>query len=135
VTGADPRAHLGRGWAFPVALRGGRLRYVEYEDDVDEAIEIVLRTSQGERAMLPAFGSGIRRMVFEPNNPPTHRSVERLVRQALLDWEPRVEVERVEAVADPDDEHLLHVHVDYRVRATNSFYNRVFPFYLTEAVA
>lgn len=131
----DPRAHLGRGWAFPVTIRGGRLHYVEFEADIDEAIEMVLRTVQGERVMLPAFGSGVRRMVFEPNSAPTHRTIERLVRQALLDWEPRIDVEGVRAAPDPDEEHVVQVDLDYRIRATNSFYNRVFPFYLTEAVA
>lgn len=133
--GVDPRAHLGVGWAFPVEPAGGRLQYVAYEEDVDQAIELVLRTAQGERPMLPAFGAGVRRQVFEPNSAPTHRSLEHGVRQALLDWEARIRVDDVRAVPDADEENLVLVHVDYTVRATNSFYNRVFPFYLAEAGA
>lgn len=131
----DPRAHLGVGWAFPVVPSGGRLQFVAYEEDIDQAIEIVLRTAQGERPMVPAFGAGVRRQVFEPNSAPTHRELERGVRQALLDWEPRISVDDVRAVPDPDEENLVIVHVDYTVRATNSFYNRVYPFYLVEAGA
>jgi phage baseplate assembly protein W len=133
MTAVDPRAHLGVGWAFPVVPSDGRLRYAVYEEDIDQAIEIVLRTAQGERPMVPAFGAGVRREVFEPNSAPTHRRLERSVRQALLDWEARISVDAVRAVPDPDEEHLVLVHVDYTVRATNSFYNRVFPFYLVEA--
>jgi uncharacterized protein len=135
VSPLDPRAHLGVGWAFPVVPNGGRLGYAFYEDDIAQAIEIILRTAQGERPMLPAFGAGMRRQVFEPNSAPTHRGLERSVRQALLDWEARISVEDVRAVPDPDEENLVMVHVDYVVRATNSFYNRVFPFYLVEAGA
>ena len=131
----DPRAHLGIGWAFPVEPAAGRLQYVAYEQDIDQAIEIILRTAQGERPMLPAFGAGVRRQVFEPNSARTHRALEHGVRQALLDWEPRIRVLDVRAVPDPDEENLVLVHVDYVVRATNTFYNRVFPFYLVEAGA
>ena len=134
MTDQDPRAHLGRGWAFPVRPVDGRLTYAEYESDIDEAIEIILRTDQGERVMLPPFGAGTRRLVFEPNSSATHRIIERRVRQALLDWEPRIDVERVHAAPKPGQENVVFVHLDYRVRTSNSFYNRVFPFYLTEAM-
>ena len=135
MSALDPRAHLGVGWAFPVVPSDGRLQYVAYEEDIDQAIELVLRTAQGERPMVPAFGAGVRRQVFEANSAPTHRGLERSVRQALLDWEARISVDDVRAVPDPDEENLVIVHVDYTVRATNSFYNRVYPFYLVEAGA
>ncbi len=130
----DPRAHLGTGWRFPVHPVGGRLTFSEFEADIDEAIEIILRTDRGERVMLPPFGAGVRPLVFDPNSTATHRTIERRVEQALLDWEPRIDVERVEAVPDPERENVVFVHLDYRVRASNSFYNRVFPFYFSEAV-
>lgn len=135
MTGDDPRAHLGVGWAFPVRPAGGRLGWARYEEDIDQAVEIVLRTIPGERAMLPEFGAGVRRQVFEPNTAPTHRALEEGVRQALLDWEPRIQLGGVSAVPERETENVVIVHVDYVVRATNTFYNRVFPFYLTEAGA
>jgi hypothetical protein len=42
-------------------------------------------------------------------------------------------VERVDVTADEADPNVLLIHLDYRVLATNTFYNRVFPFYLVEA--
>jgi hypothetical protein len=85
--------------------------------------------------MLPGFGGGLRSFLFEPNSPATHRSIERSVRDALIDWEPRINVERVEVVVDPEQANQLLIQVDYVVRATNSFYNRVFPFFLLEGRA
>lgn len=123
---------LGVGWAFPVKPVGGRLRYAAYEADVEQAIQILLLTEPGERPMLPAFGGGLRRFLFEPNSTPTHRAIEHAVRTALVDWEPRIHVERVEVTPDEVEPNLLRIHVDYLVRATNSFYNRVYPFYLLE---
>lgn len=132
MTATDPKAYLGRGWPFPVKPENGCLGYVAYEADIEQAIRIILMTSQGERVMLPRFGASVRDYVFEPNNPATHRALEEKIRQALIDWEPRINLERVEAVPDGQHPNLLLIHIDYLVRATNTFYNRVYPFYLFE---
>lgn len=129
------KAFLGVGWSFPVKPVNGRLAYAAFEDDVDQAVRIILLTDRGERPMLPGFGGGLRHLVFEPNAPPTYRAVERAVRAALVDWEPRIDVDRVEVVPDAAEPNLLRVQVDYVVRATNTFYNRVYPFYLLEGRA
>ena len=128
-----PRPHLGVGWAFPVKPVNGRLAWAKYEEDVEQAIEIILRTSPGERVMLPAFGAGLRDFVFAGNSPPTHRRVEDAVRRALVEYEPRIDVEQVRASASADEPNLMEVEIDYVVRRTNAAFNRVFPFYLNEA--
>ena len=127
------KAFLGIGWRFPVKPVGGRLQFAKYEDDVEQAIQIILLSERGERPMLPEFGGGLRRYLFEPNSPATRHDIEHTVRDALVDWEPRITVERVEVTSDTEQPNLLLIHVDYVVRATNSFYNRVYPFYLLEA--
>jgi uncharacterized protein len=132
---AAPKAHLGVGWAFPVKPQGGRLRFARHEDDIEQAIEIILLTARGERPLRQEFGTSAREALFEPNSPATRRELAARVRRALTDWETRIDVERVEAVADDDRPELLLVHIDYVVRATNSRFNRVFPFYLLEGGA
>jgi phage baseplate assembly protein W len=127
------KAFLGRGWAFPVKPVGGKLRFAAFEDDVEQAIQIILLTERGERPMLPEFGGGLRRFLFEPNAPATHRAIEHVVKSALIDWEPRIDIDSVAVTPDEEEPNLLLIHVDYVVRATNSFYNRVYPFYLLEA--
>ena len=52
------------------------------------------------------------------------------MREAIRDWEPRIEVEYVRAEADPNDETHVSVGLGYKVRPTNTRYNLVFPFYL-----
>jgi phage baseplate assembly protein W len=128
------KAHLGIGWAFPVKPVRGRLQFARFEDDVEQAIQIILLTAQGERVMLPEFGAGLRDFVFEPNSSPVRARIAESVRKALIDWEPRIDLERVE-VTPGDENNVVLIHVDYVVRATNQFYNRVFPFYLLEGRA
>jgi hypothetical protein len=129
------KAFLGVGWSFPVKPVNGRLQYASYEEDVDQAIQILLLTERGERPMLPEFGSGLRRFVFEPNSPETHRAIEHAVREALIDWEPRIDLRGVDVAPSEDEPNVLFIHVDYTVRATNTSYNRVYPFYLLEGTA
>jgi Bacteriophage baseplate protein W len=105
---------------------------VQYEAKVEQSISVILETAKRERVMLPAFGAGLRSYVFESNSVQTARSVETAVQDALVTYEPRITVENVRAQASPDDPNLLLIEIDYVVRATSSFFNLVYPFYLTQ---
>ena len=130
---SSARPHLGAGWAFPVKPLNGRLQLARDEDEVAQAIEIILRSAPGERVMLPGFGAGLQQFLFAANSPPTHRRVEDVVRRALVAHEARISVERVAARASITESNLMEIEIDYVVRRSNSSFNRVFPFYLTEA--
>ena len=77
--------------------------------------------------MRPDFGCGIHNLVFALSNATTAGLIAFEVRQALLRWEPRIEVTDVRVT--PDAERLL-VDVEYIIRATNSRFNLVYPFHL-----
>lgn len=132
MTGERNREHLGVGWAFPVRPVNGRLTYAHYEDDVAQAIGIILETTRRERVMRPGFGTELRNFVFDPNNQGTHRAIESEVRSALQQWEPRVDIQRVRAYGQTDQPNLVMIEIDYVVRRNNSSVNLVYPFYLRE---
>ncbi len=124
---------LGRGWRFPVGVDSrGRIAMSTYEEDIKEAILIILRTQKGERVMRPDFGCGIYDYVFSPINTATLTLIERTVREAITEWEPRVEIEKIEISTEEADQGRLLISIDYRVRRTNSRFNLVYPFYLKE---
>ena len=128
------KAYLGVGWSFPIAPVNGSLQYVSYEAAVEQAIQIILLTSQGERVMLREFGGSVRDMLFEPNSASTRARIAAIVRKALVTWEPRILVENVQ-VTEGDEPNQVLIHVDYVVQATNTSFNRVYPFYLLEGSA
>lgn len=128
-------AFLGVGWAYPVCVAGGQTAIAVFEDDIRQAIRIILGTNPGERVMRPDFGAGMNALVFEPMSVATIESVKVRVRNALVDWEPRIDVEAVNASMDPAEPNKLLVDVTYRVRATNTRTNLVYPFYLQEGPA
>jgi len=132
ATPIDPKAFLGRGWSFPVAVDGhGAIALAEYEEDIRQAIRIILDTDPGERVMRPDFGAGLRALLFEPMNTTTVALARHRVEQALILWEPRIDSIGVEVGVDPPHGRL-DIDVRYRVRRTNTFYNLVYPFFLQE---
>ena len=132
---SNSKAFLGQGWAFPVAIASsGDIATAIYEDDVQQAIRIILGTEPGERVMRPDFGTGLRGLMFEPINTTTIALAQHRVQQALVLWEPRIDSIDVKVDADPPNGKLM-INVSYRVRTTNTFYNLVYPFYLQEGGA
>ncbi len=133
MTATDTRRFLGTGWKFPVRITpGGGFGFSQGEQSVEEAIWVVLDTAKGERQMLPRFGCGIHDLVFAPNNPATRGSVQHLVKDALTEWEPRIDVLDVNVDAAAGEENTMLIRVDYRIRSNNAFGNLVYPFFITE---
>lgn len=128
------RDFLGVGWSFPVSFDAvlGDLALSAYARDVKEAIRIILHTAPGERVMRPGFGCGIHEMVFEEISTTTVFAVESRIRDALVTYEPRIEV--IEVRVDPFQamSGILLITIDYRVRRTNQTDNLVYPFYFRE---
>jgi Bacteriophage baseplate protein W len=128
----DSLAFLGLGWAFPVCPEAGDAATAAHEEDIRQAIRIILGTNPGERVMRPDFGAGLNAFVFEPLSPTTLEALRTRVEEALVDWEPRIDVERVAVTADGREEGRVLIEVAYRVRASQSRHNLVYPFYLEE---
>jgi len=125
---------LGKGWKFPVQVDAttGRIRMAEGEDDIEESIRIIIRTSKGERLMRPDFGCGLRDFVFGTTDETSLRLIASDVQDAIRIWEPRVKDVEVEVKPDRQNNGRVLMSVSYAVRSTNNLFNQVFPFYLEE---
>jgi uncharacterized protein len=127
------RDFLGKGWRFPVKVDGsGRIVLSEFEEDIREAIRIILLTAKGERVMRPDFGTGLHNFVFETMSVTNIGTIQAAIQNALIEWEPRIELLSVKVEADQGDVGKLIINIDYEVRATNTQFNLVFPFYLSQ---
>lgn len=122
---------LGVGWKFPVeGDDDGQIAMAHHEDSIQQSIWIILGTAKGERVMRPDFGCGIHDLVFEVNSAGTAGRVENEVREALILWEPRIELLNVTVSPGGDQGNQLNIEIEYRVRSTNNLFNLVYPFYL-----
>jgi phage baseplate assembly protein W len=112
---------FGRGIAFPPRVGSdGRISWSEGEANVREAIQVILLTEWNERLMLPEFGGGLGRFLFEPNNVTTRHLMKDRIAKALAQWEPRVSVESVEVSEDPADPEGAVATIIYRLVATRA---------------
>lgn len=128
------REFLGRGLKFPLQVdaRTGKLAMVSEEEDIREAIGILLRTGRGERVMRPDFGTRALDYAFDSLSSSVIHSMAYDIQQQLTDQEPRIT--DVEVTAQELDQltGAVAVQVSYTVRNTNNRYNHVYPFYNTE---
>jgi phage baseplate assembly protein W len=122
---------LGTGWTFPIRPNAsGGLGYVRGDDNVEQSLAILLQTALGERVMRPDFGTEAPRLVFAPGSEQFLHLLETTVKDAIVNWEPRVDVQGVDAEADPVEPARITVSIAYTIRQTNTRKNLVFPYYL-----
>jgi phage baseplate assembly protein W len=130
------RDFIGKGWRFPIKVntRGG-LSWSEGPGRIQDAIWLIIATGLGERVMRPRFGAGVHDFVFQPNSPLTRTTLAESIKHALVEWEPRIDLEVVRVDPVPDEVSQVLVTIEYRVRTTNELFNMVYPFYLEEGVS
>lgn len=120
---------LGGGWKFPVDVENGQIVLSEGEENIEQSIRMILGTKPGERLMRPEFGCDLNRLVFSENNLATATLVAYHVEQALLEWEPRIDVLNVSAETTGEG-NQLNIQIDYMVKSSNTQRNLVYPFYM-----
>jgi phage baseplate assembly protein W len=122
---------IGAGWNFPLSLDAtSRVALATQARDIEQAIEIILRTSPGERPMRPEFGCCVQDHLFSPTNAVTAAAIAGDVRAALVRWEPRIDVEDVRVGFDQAELGTFYIDVVYMIRGDNDARNLVFPFYV-----
>ncbi len=122
---------VGRGFSWPMEVdHTGSIRLTDSAEDIDRSMRIVLMTAPGERVMRPRFGCEIWDLLFEPVNANTIGLMASAVRDAVAQWEPRVDLLDVTVVPDPIDSGLVRIALTYEIRTTNDRRNLVYPFYV-----
>ncbi len=112
---------FGKSLGFPPRVGpDGRMRWSEGETNVRESIVIILKTESNERIMLPDFGAGLGRYLFEPNNPATHARIAASIEEALRRWEPRISLDTVDVVPSPSGATEAIASIAYRLVATGA---------------
>jgi phage baseplate assembly protein W len=125
---------LGTGWTFPpvfdnathlLQLNGG-------VDNINQSIDVLLKTAQGSRSMMPDFGCNLSSFLFQRLDATLQGEIAQMVKVTLLKSEPRIMVNSV-AVSQSSDYGRIDILVSYVIKSTNTRHNYVYPFSLTEA--
>jgi len=126
-------AFLGRGWDFPPTFSkdSKTVEMVSDVEDINSCLEILLSTQPGERQMHPKFGMNMQKLLFEPLDTTLEAYMQLLIKKALLFFEPRIRLIKIELIPDQHNG-LVNIILEYYVLSTNSRYNYVYPYYITE---
>jgi phage baseplate assembly protein W len=135
ATTASNFSYIGTGWSFPPVFDNvqGGVNMVTGFPDINESLWILLNTAKGERVMLTGYGCDLRQWLFQPMNSSNIAIIKNTVQRAINLYEARIVVNAIDVLIDQLADGILKITIDYTLRTTNSRYNVVFPFFLTEA--
>ncbi len=124
---------VGRGWSFPLRLNSqGQVGLARGGNDIDQSIRIILETFPGERKMRPLFGCRAKELLFMPINTGTEVLMSEYVNDALLMWEPRIDILDIVATTSPDTPGAWYIEIKYQIKATHDERSIVHPFYIED---
>lgn len=73
------------------------------EKAVINSVKNLVSTNFYEKPFRPDFGAGIRSLLFEPVDSVFGASIERKLSETINNYEPRVSIESITAIPDPDN--------------------------------
>lgn len=130
----DENTFLGTGWGFPPAFDHQRkgVGMVRDDEDIIESLRILLSTMPGERPMEPYYGCDLGPLAFQRLDTTLETFVIDNIKQAILYYESRIQVDRVELEMKKEQEGIINIKIAYTIKTTNSRQNMVYPYYLEE---
>ena len=95
----------------------GRTARTDDADHIRDMIEELLFTSPGERVNRPAFGGGLRRLVFEPNSPEFASALEFMLQSAIQQH--LQDLILLQGLTVSSEDSTLSITVQYRLHESN----------------
>jgi phage baseplate assembly protein W len=126
------RSFLGTGWSFPPTFSDGGVVMTADEEDIHASLHILFRTVPGERFLQPRYGLDMNELMFEPLSTTLRTFLIDRITTTILIHEPRIRVTNLWIDSPDPNDGTLRVLLEYEVRATNSRFNLVFPFYAAD---
>lgn len=120
----------GSGWSFPPTfnIANNQLQMTAGEENIQQSIDIILRTQRGERSFLPQWGIDLNDFLFKPLSGHLKGEICSAIKQALLNYEPRIQVLEVLIKQGENEGTRLEISIEYLIRKTNTRHNHIYPF-------
>ena len=123
---------LGRGWSFPPTFNKQGVVLTAGVEDIERSLDIILTTRLRERVLSPDFGSDLQEYVFEPIDTTLRTRLREVVKTAILYYEARIQLVDVLIEEPFESPRTLLIDVQFKIKATNTRHNYVYPFYKNE---
>lgn len=130
----NQKSFLGTGWTFPPQFSKslGSVLMTSGEENIKQNLQVLFSTMVGERIMNFDYGSKLNEMVFDKIGPQLEGAIEDTITNAILFYEPRINLQEILIDDSEYRNGLLTVQVNYIIRQTNNRGNYVFPFHMNE---
>jgi phage baseplate assembly protein W len=129
----EKKSYLGTGWGFPpVFIKNAGVSMASDEEDIRQSLQILFSTFPGERIFRFEYGCNIRQWVFDNINLTEKTMIAESIKKAILYYEPRIKVEKIEVDGKDAEKGILWIDLDYWIIQVNSRSNMVYPFYFKE---
>ena len=124
---------LGTGWDFPPTFKKETKSVAMISDieDINSSLNILLSTRIRERILQPKYGCDLIDLIFEPITLSMLTRMENLVKDAIVFYESRIKLLKIDLESNAN-EGIIEIRINYMIKATNSRFNYVYPFYLKE---
>lgn len=125
---------LGIGWGFPPTfnIHTATVETVAEEKDIFQSLHILLSTQLKERVMRSDFGCDLSALLYENITITLLTKIKGIIENAIVLYEPRVDLMDVDFHTEESVNGVINIEITYRIRATNSRKNYVYPYYLEE---
>jgi len=133
IPNATYTSFIGTGWSFPPQFENGMVLMTSDDADIKASLQILLGTAVGERFLQPKYGLNLRGLIFEPMSTTMLTDLKDEVKMAILIYEPRINLLSLNLDTSTQIEGRVSIMIEYEIRATNSRYNLVFPFYTSDS--
>ncbi|AUP79067.1 GPW/gp25 family protein [Flavivirga eckloniae] len=132
----EDKSFLGTGWSFPPTFKkqSGTNEMVSREEDIFQSLHILLTTQLNERIMRSDYGCDLTPLLYENITITLLTKIKGIIENAILRYEPRIDLLDVDFKSQETEtlNGIINIEIVYRIRATNSRKNYVFPYYLEE---
>jgi len=130
----EKESFLGTGWSFPPTFNNisGTVEMVSDEKDIFQSLHILLSTQLKERVMRSDFGCDLSALLYENITVTLLTKIKGIIENAILLYEPRIDLINIDFYTEETINGVINIEIVYKIRATNSRKNYVFPYYLEE---
>lgn len=104
VNPVDLEKNVALGLDMPLVGESGakfKQNYLTMDQAVANAKNLIL-TEPGERVMLPTFGCGLKRVLFDQTTPETLAALETRIRNSFQTFLPYIFIQELNLISDPD---------------------------------
>lgn len=123
---------FGTGFGLQITANG-KIAMISDRESIRQSILLLISTIPGERVMRPQYGCNLQQLAFMPNDATTHGLAIHYVKTALEQWEPRIDIIRVDADSNALDPNAIDITLDYRTRHLQQSEQLVFAYHLMGA--